>query len=343
MITKDPALMELEDRFLSDLERIASNLIKYCDVAHAKTVGHLSEAILRWMDFRLRFVEPKPRQVLYSNKFPKALPAEVDRALRAFDRANVLGEDINPFQGKGLTLFHDVSAGNRAKRTDHLWADWGIHHFHMAPLPSDPSKYYSTRSGPLLFTKVFDNAIAFIDVGDHEALEDQTLLETFVRNWPEAAESFRLKGVLFSSARHSAAEIKQMRVAGLATYTAIDGKAYLPNFGITTASTSSQVSLARNNVVRGARDLARCVLNPTQPLIPEISASGVNPKELSLDLTPRGIGIFGTDKNQCWLVPDAKGPWAQSSIGKMSVLMLPEWLLQKIQSASVNEALQSAD
>jgi len=339
--TPSVSVDELGNKFVQDLEGIASTLIGYCGLSHAKEVGHLSEALLRWVDFRLRFVEPKPRQVYYSNRFPKKLPKAVRRALRAFEKANLAGDDINRFQGKGLTKHHDVSGNKPAKRTDHLWADWNIHHFHLAPLSLDPDAYYSDRSDWLLFAMVIGDEIAFIDVTDHGkgALENQELFETFVQSWPEAAEPFQLKGMLAPNTRRTAEEIKQLRIAGISSPLVMDGAAYMPGAGITTASTASRGTMARNDIVRGARDLARLVLDPGNPLIHEIDVAGVVGADLGLSLTPKGIGIFGRDHNTCWLVPRAQGVWVRTTVGRMSELMLPEWLCHKIHEACEVNAL----
>lgn len=329
---------ELGEKFIQDLEGIASTLIGYCGLSHSKEVEHLSECLLRWVDFRLRFVEPKPRRVFYSNRFPKKLPKGVRRALRAFERANLAGDDLNRFQGKGLTKYHDVSGAKRVKRTDHLWADWNIHHFHMAPLSLDRDAYYSDRSDWLLFAMVLGDEIAFIDVTDHGkgAMENQELFEIFVRSWPEAAESSRMKGLLppKPNTRRTAEEIKQLRTVGVSSHLVVDGAVYMPGAGgITTASTSLRGTMARNDIIRGARHLAKLVLDPTNPLIPEICASDAIGTDLCLSLTPKGIGIFRTNHDTCWLVPRAQGVWANSDAGRMSELMLPEWLGQKIEEA----------
>lgn len=324
---------ELGRKFVQDLEGIASNLIGYCGLSHAKEVEHLSEALLRWVDFRLRFVEPKPRKVFYSNRFPKNLPKDVHRALRAFEKANLVGDDINRFQGKGLTQHHDVSRAKPAKRTDHLWADWNIHHFHLAALSPDPLAYYSDRSKWLLFAIVVGDDIAFIDVTGHEkgALENQELFEIFVRNWPSAAEKFRLKSILSPNTRRNAAEIKQLRLAGISSHLVVDGAVYMPGAGgITSASTALRGTIARDHIVEGAHELARLMLDPTEPLIPQIQAPGASETELSLSLTPRGIGIFGRGLDTCWLVPRAQGVWEGSMAARMSEIMVPDWLRQKI-------------
>ena len=342
MIISSASVDALGDKFIQDLEAIASSLIGYCGLPHAKEVGYLSEALLRWMDFRLRFVEPKPRKVFYSNRFPKKLPKAVRRALKAFENANLAGDDINRFQGKGLTKHHDVSGSKPAKRTDHLWADWNIHHFHLVPLSEDNGTYYSERSGWLLFAMVIGDEIAFIDVTEHGkgALENQKLFEIFVRSWPEAAESSRLKGLLPSTTRRTAEEVRQLRTVGVSSPLVVDGAVYMPGAGgITAASTSLRGTMARNDIVRGARDLARIVLDASNPLIPEINASDATGTDLCLALTPKGIAIFGKPHDTCWLVPRAQGVWANSTVGRMSDLMLPEWLGKKIHDAHEAGAL----
>ncbi|MCZ5459938.1 hypothetical protein O5625_24905, partial [Escherichia coli] len=78
------------------------------------------------------------------------------------------GGDVNPYQSKTLTLFNDTSGKKATKRTDNLWADWGIHHLHLPLNPVSSSKKYSDRAEWVLFLKVYSNDVLFIDIKHHD-------------------------------------------------------------------------------------------------------------------------------------------------------------------------------
>lgn len=56
------------------------------------------------------------------------------------------GEDINSCQSIGLTINNDISSNRRDKRTDSLWAEWGMHHLHVEINKRKPTDYYTKRS-----------------------------------------------------------------------------------------------------------------------------------------------------------------------------------------------------
>lgn len=323
---------ELTAKFRADTETISKSLLDYCGLTHSRAVQGLDQVLLRWLDFRLRFVDPKPRPLVYSNLFPKQLPGDVKQALVDFEQTSLVGGDLNPWQGKGLTMHHDTSGAKRQNRTDHLWAEWNIHHFHLAPLSQTPGEYYSERSGWLLFAVIFDNAIACIGITDHGkgAMENRSLIEAFIRNWPAAAERFRLKGILPPSAQPPAEDIKKSRVAGFSSSVIVDGAVYAPG-GITSASTSERVTLAFNQVARGVSAIAQLAIGEVVRDRGECGADDL--PHLSLALTPRGLGFFDDRGNKCWPLPRAEGEWANHPIAHWHDLMLPEWLEAKIAEA----------
>jgi hypothetical protein len=328
---------ELAARFRADIETISKTLADYCGLTHSKAVQELDLALLRWLDFRLRFVDPKPRPLVYSGAFPKQLPDDVKQALSDFERHSVAGDDLNPFQGKGLTVRHDTSGVKRQDRTDHLWAEWNIHHFHLAPLASSSGQYYSERSGWLLFAVIFDNAIACIDVTDHGkgAMENRSLIENFIRHWPEAAEPFRLGSVLPPLSQPSEEDIKKARVGGYSLPVVVDGAVYAPG-GITSASTAERVSLCGIHIGHGTRAAAQLVMGEMEREGSELSKADL--PHLSVALTPRGLGIFDDRTRKCWSLPRQTGPWANHAAARMHDLILPEWIAAKIAEAAINHA-----
>lgn len=339
MITEKPPLAnELAAQFRVDAETIAQSLLDWCGLTHSKSVQELDQAILRWLDFRLRFVDPKPRPLVYSNLLSKPLSDEVRQALADFEQISLAGGDLNPFQGKGLTMHHDTSGAKRQNRTDHLWAEWNIHHFHLAKPSQTPGQYYSERSRRpgrpcwLLFAVIFDNAIACIDITDHGkgAMENRSLIEAFIRDWPDAAEHFRLKGILPPTSQLPAEDIKKSRVAGFSSFVMVDDKVYVPG-GITRASTSERVTLALNQISRETNAIAQLAIGEVVRDRGEFGSADLS--HLSLALTPRGLGIFDDRGNKCWPLPRAKGDWANHPAARWHDLMIPEWLEAKIAEA----------
>lgn len=88
------------------------------------------------MDYRLRIIEPGPRKILLSERLPKQIDESIDRACQTLYQGVLVGDDINHFQGRRVQ--RNASSGKkRADRADLLWADWGIHHLHLADKPAE--------------------------------------------------------------------------------------------------------------------------------------------------------------------------------------------------------------
>ncbi|MCI0152208.1 hypothetical protein KNO81_41095, partial [Paraburkholderia sediminicola] len=97
---------ELGIEFIENIERIAEILVDGFGLKHGRKVDRTLSSLLRWTDFRLRFIAPNPRKIFVSDKFPLALDAETEQALHKIEKKITAGEDVNPFQGKGLMLLH---------------------------------------------------------------------------------------------------------------------------------------------------------------------------------------------------------------------------------------------
>lgn len=118
----------LEDKFVSDLDEIAEHLIRTLKIQYSAEIDHLSLPLLRWLDFRARYIDPRPRELLVADVFDRPMPEVVKQGLEQIIELARAGVDLNPFQSKTMVRFNDVSGEDQRKRTDLLWADWGIHH-----------------------------------------------------------------------------------------------------------------------------------------------------------------------------------------------------------------------
>lgn len=102
---------KLREKLRADLDVIAKRFISIYDLKYTENVSKLACPVTRWLDFRLRYVSPRPRRLVYSNKFPDVLSG-LDPDIRAgwdiLAKKIEIGEDINPYQGKGLIRINDT-------------------------------------------------------------------------------------------------------------------------------------------------------------------------------------------------------------------------------------------
>lgn len=328
---------ELEVEFLSNIDSISIALIEAFSLKFKQEIPSLSDPLMRWLDFRLRYVDPQPRHVVLSNKFPKRdLPQNTKAAFRKICKLIKCGGDINPYQGRGLILRNDFSGERCDSRTDLLWADWGIHHFHLSsePIPSD--QYFSRSADFLAFCLVGGNLVAFIDVLRHpskEGFSNPSLIQTVASNWPEYMAQFKLNGV--SSSREPVqAEIHALRSSGVSPILNIKDTAYMaPGMGLTSAVTPTKVTLAADRVRGFARDLAKAVCDPGGSFhTGEIMKLEV-PPVFSLAPTAHGLVVYESNTKQAFRLPEAAPYKAPTPMEAFHDLVLPTWACKSCASS----------
>jgi hypothetical protein len=338
---------DLYTQFQEDVDHIATDLVTSYGLKFAEEVAHLSEPLLRWLDFTTRFIPPAPRSILRSNKFPKALTPETQAALEAIEQLFITGKDVNPYQSKGLILYNDTSTTKRQQRTDLLWADWGIHHLHLTTLPALPGEYFSPRSEWLLFCLVVKNSVGLIDIRNHsekDIFSDPSLIKIVVQTWPEFMDRFKLKGVLPpTSSNHTAAEIASLRRAGVASFVEIDKQLFIgPGMGVTTASTPTRISQASMKIRRCVHELVKVVIDPSGQFSYDAKASGVANPAYNLVLTPRGLAVYENKSSKAFVLPRRNFSNDQSFLSELHDLLSPKWavdfIVQKIQDIQIEVA-----
>ncbi|WP_156954419.1 hypothetical protein [Paraburkholderia acidipaludis] len=327
----------LRQRFATDADEIARSLIKALDLTHSGKIEHLAEPLTRWLDFRLRIIDPRPRRVHLSDCFPKTLDIQTGQALRSMVEAIKRGDDINHFQSKSL-IYSDPSGTRRGGRTDLLWGDWGIHHLHIAEQPSNHVPGFATRSDHLLFLLAFRDDVLFIDVRTHAEgstlFSDQELVQVVARNWLEVMQPFELKNVLAGGFAPTSEERMQLRRSGIATPLEIDGKVYIgPGLGITSASTPAKVTLAKDRVIRNIVRLAELVAEPSGQFQQAIPESIRDRAQFSLALMPLGIGLFEEETKHGWIFPEMKFDGTDSLLAELSDSFTPPWIKKAMMEA----------
>lgn len=331
----------IKTEFFQNLEAIAKDLIKIYALKFKSEVTHLADPVQRWMDFRLRYIEPEKRKVFASKEFPSALPNTVVNGLKMLMRKIKAGHDINGYQSKGFIKFNDVGGNNKAKRTDLLWADWGIHHLHISDMSPLNNEFFAPRKCSdgenwLLFCFFLQGQVFFIDIKKHDEtglFQDYGLLEKIYANWPGYLERFELKGIKGSGYEHrrSAEELEQIRSAGGNPIIEIDGKAFIsPTGGITTGATSGGVMQKMMGLRWWLSELANQIADPEHSIHTKLKALGVIDPQYRLAITPKGLIIVETTKNiGLHFSRDKQDPFSIQA-RQHQQLIFPSWALKKV-------------
>ncbi|WP_282875807.1 hypothetical protein [Pseudomonas peli] len=243
------------------------------------------------------------------------------------------GENVNPYQGRGLTIRNDTSGLKKHARTDLLYADWNILHFHLSDEPIPSGRFFSKPADYLAFCLIGGNVAAVIDVlphPDRAGFANTNLFATMADSWPRYIEQYELKGILGGNEgnKFSSSDISQLREAGITTFTEHNGKMYMgPGGGITSAGTSLQVVRSSDYLRDTADSLAKMVDDPqgqfrSHPIIQEISDPN-----FMLTLDPRGLSIR-EDKSQTHFAINRPKPGEEPTrLESMSDMLVPEWAI----------------
>lgn len=180
--------------------------------------------------------------------------------LKQFIKKAKAGEDLNPHLSTCIT---------KPDSPDFLLYDWGIYHFHLDTAPHPKHKGFTTRTKEILFAKVHLSppTLYLIDIQPHGRsvqpypFSRQTLLKILEQNWPEVLEPHTLQGVKGLACYFSDEEIRKGRDCGINMLTQTpSGRILAPiGGGITRARSSASNMIKANQVLRGIKDLEKCV------------------------------------------------------------------------------------
>lgn len=315
----------LRGRFRADIESLAESLVTMFGLKHSKEVQHLACAVDRWMDFRQRSIDPVPRDVLYSDRFQRPLPLDVQRAIQLLELKFRLGENVNPYQGKGLTLHNDYSGKRERQRTDLLWSDWKISHFHLTEKPPLPGDFFVPRSGYHLLAIVEPNVVLFIDAVPHlqgEQYADVALLGTVQRCWPTYMERYEVRGCIVDGDELPTGDRLNLRQNGVNSFVQIDGKLYMgPGMGVTTAVTALNVTLQADRVMDAVDDLATWVSDPDGPFLGNAAVADLEEPEFSLGVFGNALAVYEARSKHAFCLPRH----ADADDRDLHKLFLPAW------------------
>lgn len=326
MSDQKPALVS---RFHENIESISRHLIEVFTLRFTQEIDHLSQPLMRWLDFRFRYVDPLPRPVVFSDLFPKSnLPRATRNALNSFVKKVRVGEDINPYQGRGLILRNDSSSECGEKRTDLLWAEWGIHHFHLSNDPLPTNQYFSKPGDYLAFCVVGGNALFVVDVlphGNKEDFANRSLIKTAVRNLPEHYGKSGVHGI-HSERELNASDTYKLWAAGLTLPITLGGSTYFaPGGGISSACTPNRVTSAHYYLITCLESLADSVLLKDSPFRTEEINRLEHDPVFSLTMTPEGLCVYEETTEIAFKLPDPTGTETDGPWHAIHNLVYPVW------------------
>lgn len=172
------------------MDRVEAVIREHVLACVPDTAGRLATMDLRGLlseygTWRARLVSPTPRRCHFSAELaadPKATKrkADLDTLIAKIEA----GEDMGPHLSARVRQGHDPNAPSLAARKDRdlLLADWGVHHLHLTPKHGDD----------LVFAVFRPEDAYLIGLYSHRDWARRSVLETLIRNWPDAGLVIKL-------------------------------------------------------------------------------------------------------------------------------------------------------
>jgi hypothetical protein len=224
----------LKNKFWNDLQEISKSL---CEKHCLRYNPNVESPINRWISYVLRLIEPKKRSTEFSKGFWERIPTVCISAVLLLKDKFEYGENVNPYQSR--TIKQNNLSEKRGRRTDLLWADWNIHHFHLTKSATLEEDGFYPRSDYLLFAIVRNDCTYFLDVKHHkkeDCFSDPDFIQQIVKSWPEIAEFNRIEGIT-PGKELDAKKIATYRKMGISVPMSLNGNVYEMGLGLSAAAT----------------------------------------------------------------------------------------------------------
>lgn len=226
-----PRINRAESEFMNDLRlalisKLESNGFK-CDRGELDTW----KWIYRFLNYQNRLIKIKRRKVHFSDEIviPDSLKPAVENIKEKFET----GSSVNGFLSKNIQKldYHDL-----------LLNDWGIYHLHLGNINGEKSSF-ATRTDELLFVKVDNDDVYFINIYRHGCWNEIELIKIIYSNWPESIERHKVPEIETVTPKLTNSFVKHIRtVKGFALYEIQSGSVYMP-FGGGLSSSGHNTSL----------------------------------------------------------------------------------------------------
>lgn len=239
---------------------------------------------LRYFDAQRRRIAPRPRTIQVADDF--ACPPGHKAGWEALQQKVREGGDINPHLSKGHSSLLNA---------DGLLAEWGVHHFHLGTTPDPKNPSYMSRTGPLLYALVSDQSLCAINIYAHQSFEDNGIVESIHRNWPELIGQYRLKGVtggIWTPEQRRALRAKNTNVC----MTTSDGTVYMPiSGGVMSSGVNAEAVLLADywhGKIQALQGGFEKQLDALMPTLRQQGYAGEDYIEAELRLSDDGVQVF---------------------------------------------------
>ena len=156
----------------------------------------------KYFNLKRRLVSVKPRKIYISKEFycPSNLQIGLNLLITKFEN----GLDVSSHLSKKVS---------KLKKRDTLLDDWGIHHFHLGEKLNGK---FAKRDGPLLFARIEEDRIFFLNIFPHGVWSNQQMVRIIHDNWPESIKSYRIKDAIGVLNLPDDQDIVKLRQGGIA-------------------------------------------------------------------------------------------------------------------------------
>jgi hypothetical protein len=316
-----------------DIDTVCRGLLTAFEITFSEANADAGAATARWLDYRARYIEPCPREIVLSDRFPKSLPDPVEQGYRDLLEKFRSGADVNPHQSKTLT--GHKRPGPRF-RTDMLFADWGMFHFHLDDEPLPPGARYTKRSAWLAFCFVTPTQVAVVDVvphpdRDNKEFSDPDLLNTAIRSWPETFEHLKVRGPT-PHPPMTMDQIHALRTNSANAFFSFDGQAYMsPGGGYMGNKTRMGGYMRLVVLTRDMDALAKSLNDPSDQFRRNAYVAAADAPVFSMKIHEHGIGIHERTSGT-FFGPTAIGEVDVYGLRGLSELLLPEWAMVRVRA-----------
>ena len=109
-----------------------------------------------------------------------------------------------------------------------------------------------------------------------------------------------------------------------------------PGMGISTASTSTRVTMCMNNIIRYTRELAGLVCDPDGQFQCEVRENASVEPKFRLCLTPMGLAVYEQNRGKAWVLPKKEVVADSNYIADLHDLLAPEWAVKQLVAGTHN-------
>jgi hypothetical protein len=171
--------------------------------------------------------------------------------LDAIRQKIVQGDDLTGHLSKRITKGYRPSQTdqmnlNRRPDLDLMLSDWGVHHLHISE--NIESDGFVERTGPLIFAVFHRDAAYLIDIFEHGAWADKSIIRIIIHEWPNTGIVYKVPGIMASLQPHSDTDHIALRGVGINSAIEIDGNVWKARSGITTAGSSLSATMGANKL-----------------------------------------------------------------------------------------------